>query len=119
MTQAISWTLDLDIQPGRGADFTRLMNEMVTAVEAKEPGALFYEWNTTAEGTQCQIYERYRDSEAVMEHLAHFNDRFAALFLEILTPTRFVIYGEPNETVREALTPFNPTYMQFGAGFAR
>lgn len=119
MTQPISWTLDADLQPGRQADFTRLMNEMVAAVEAKEPGALFYEWNTAAEGTQVQIYERYRDSAAVLEHLAHFNDQFAARFLEILTPTRFVIYGDPNETVRDALAPFTPTYMQFAAGFAR
>lgn len=119
MSSTVSWILDLDIKEGRNADFAALMQEMVTATEAGEPGALNYEWVSTADGAKCQIYERYVDSAATMVHLGNFGEKFAARFMDIMTPTRFVVYGSPDAAVREALAPLGAVYMERAAGFTR
>ncbi len=119
MNSHVSWMLELQVQDGRENDFRALMTEMVSATDANEPGALNYEWSTSSDGKQCHLYERYEDSAATMTHLGTFGERFAGRFLEILKPTRFVVYGSPSTEVRGALAGFNPVYMEPAAGFSR
>ena len=118
MNAQVYWTLELEDQGGSD-EFTTLMNDMVGATQANEPGTLNYEWSTSADGKVCHIYERYVDSAAVMTHLGNFGEKYAGRFLEILKPTRFVVFGSPSEEVKEALAGFSPTYMQTAAGFGR
>lgn len=54
-----------------------------------------------------------------MAHLGTFGERFAGRFMEILAPTRFVVYGSPNQEVKDALAAFGPTYMNSAGGFSR
>jgi len=119
MSKQVSWVLELNVQPEHKEAFPALVEEMVTATQANEPGTLDYHWSTGEGGTVCQIYERYADSDAVLAHLANFGEHFAARFMEILAPTRFVVYGEPNQEVRDALAGFGPTYMESVGGFSR
>ena len=119
MNGNVAWMLELTIQSGRSNDLGALMTEMVTATKANEPGTLAYEWNTSADGTLCHLYERYADSAAAMIHIATFGATFAGRFLDILQPVRFVVYGSPNAEVKAALAGFNPTYLEPAAGFSR
>jgi quinol monooxygenase YgiN len=119
MATGVSWKLELAIQEGQGDNLPSLIEEMVSSTRANEPGTLDYQWSTSADGTACHIFERYSDSGAVMVHLANFGEQFAGRFMEILAPTSFVVYGSPNEEVREALAGFNPTYMDSAGGFSR
>lgn len=119
MDANVSWMLELTVRAGREADFKALMAEMVHATESTEPGAMDYEWNISADGRECHLFERYRDSAATMIHLAAFGQNFAERFLGILEPTRFVVYGSPNQEVKDALAAFNPTYMTSRVGFTR
>lgn len=119
MHQTVSWILDVEISAGQQAEFRSLMAEMVAATQAKEPGTLHYEWSTTANGSHGQIYERYRDSDAVMAHLTNFGTHFAERFLQIMRPTRLVVFGAPSPAVRAALESLDPVYMERAAGFAR
>jgi quinol monooxygenase YgiN len=119
MSSQISWMLELNLNPGREQEFTALMKEMVASARDNEPGTLSYEWSLSADGTACHIFERYTDSAAVLVHGATFESKFAARFLEILRPTRCVVYGSPSQDVRTALAGFNPVYMQSVGGFDR
>jgi quinol monooxygenase YgiN len=119
MATDVSWMPELDLQPGRETDFTVLMNEMVTATRANEAGTLNYEWSTSADGKVCHVFERYVDSAAVMTHLAAFAEKFAVKFLEVLKPTRFVVYGSPSQEVKGALAGYDPVYMRPVGGFRR
>lgn len=119
MNENVYWTLELEVAPGSDADFRALMAEMVKITRDQEPGALNYEWSTSPDGRVCHIYERYVDSNATLKHLESFTANFAERFLAILKPTRFVVYGAPNEAVREALAGFAPVYMQSADGFSR
>jgi len=119
MSTDVSWIIELDIQPGREQDFKALVEEMASATHQNEAGTLSYEWSASADGRVCHIFERYVDSAAALTHLGTFGDRFADRFLDILKPTRLVVYGAPTDAVKEALAGFNPTYMQGVGGFSR
>lgn len=119
MNEAVYWLLELAIQPGQFDNFRALMGEMVTSTRGTEPHALNYEWSISDDGRTCHIYERYRDSAAVMTHLAAFDAAYAGRFLAQAKPTRFVIYGAPDARVVAALAPYGPTYMTTFGGFSR
>ena len=119
MSDQVSWMLELEIQGGRADALRALMTEMVNATKTNEAGTLDYEWSTSTDGKRCHIFERYVDSAATLIHLGTFGERFAGRFLEILKPTRFVVYGSPSAAVRDALAAFGPVYMQPLGGFSR
>ena len=119
MSKNVYWMLELDLQAGREDDFRALMNEMVEATRENEPGTLGYEWSLSEDGKRCHLFEHYANSEATMVHLANFGDKFAARFLDILSPTSFVVYGTPDQQVRDALAAFGASYMQPVGGFTR
>ena len=119
MSKQVYWILELEIVEGKSDVLRDLATEMVSATRENEPGALHYDWSLSEDGRQCHIFEHYADSAAVMTHLATFQQKYAARFLEILKPTRFVIYGSPDPAVREALSPFQPDYMASVDGFSR
>lgn len=119
MNSHVYWVLELNIKPGREKDFRALMEEMVGATQANEHGTFNYEWSTSADGKLCHIYERNAASAAVMTHVGTFGKRFAGRFLEIFKPIRFVVYGYPSTTFKDALAGFKPIYMQSVGGFSR
>jgi quinol monooxygenase YgiN len=119
MNPHVYWLLELEIQPGRAKDFRTLMDEMVAATRADEPGALNYEWSTSADGKRCHIFERYADSGAVMAHMATFGARFASRFFEILKPLHLDVYGSPDDAVKNAFASSGPAYLESAGGFSR
>ena len=119
MNNQVYWMLELEIQPGREQDFRALMKEMVAATLNDEPDTLAYEWSTSGDGKRCHIFEHYADSAATMKHLANFGEKFAARFLDVLNPTSFVVYGSPNQDVKDALAALGAAYMQSADGFTR
>ncbi len=119
MTSDVHWMLELNIKEGELQNIKTLMNEMVEATQENEPDTKNYEWFISDDGKSCHIYERYTDSAATMKHLGTFGERFAERFFAALEPTKFVIYGAPNEEVRQALAEASPLYMEQIGGFAR
>ena len=54
-----------------------------------------------------------------MIHFATFGEKFAERILATVEPTRFVVYGNPDETVHGALAGFGAVHMEEIGGFAR
>jgi hypothetical protein len=54
-----------------------------------------------------------------MTHLEWFGANCAVRFMEMVTPTRFVVYGTPSQQVKDALAAFSPVYMVPFGGFSR
>lgn len=119
MSDNVHWMLELKIKDGALDDFKALMTEMTSATEANEPGTLNYEWYISDDQKTCHLYERYVDSAATMVHLGSFGANFANRFMTLVEPTRFVVYGNPNNDVRAALAGFGAVHMTQIAGFAR
>jgi quinol monooxygenase YgiN len=119
MRDNIYWLLEVAIKPGELNNFKALMKEMVENTQANEPNALNYEWTITEDSQSCHLYERYADSAATMTHLGAFGEKFADRFMAAVEPTRFVVYGNPNNEVKEALSGFGAVFMAPFGGFAR
>ncbi len=119
MSDNVHWVLEIEIKQGELDNFKALMIEMVEATRANEPGTMNYEWFISDDAGSCHIYERYADSAATMIHLESFGQNFAERFMAAVTPTGLVVYGDPNDEVRAALSAFGPVHMAQIGGFAR
>lgn len=119
MSNHIFWVLDLDIKEGRLGDFRSLMGEMVEATQANEPGCLNYEWFISDDETKCSLYERYADSDALMTHMGNFGAHFADRFMACVDIKKFVVYGDPSEMAREALSTLGVVIMNPFGGYFR
>ena len=75
--QGIGW---FKFHEGELEEFKRLSVECMEIVRAKDTGTLQYEIYFNEDQSECVVYERYRDSEAVIEHGAHVGHLNEAIF---------------------------------------
>jgi quinol monooxygenase YgiN len=116
-TQEVYWVLTLKIQVGQEEAFRALSAKLVESTSAEE-GALNYEWSLSADGGTCHVYERYVDSAAVKIHRQR-NGEMVGQLMKLATPASFVLYGAPDDEVKEMLAARNPTVMTPLGGFGR
>lgn len=64
----------IKVKDGKGADFEVVANRLVEAVNANEPGCLFYRLFRTDDPNTYTFLEAYKDMDAVGAHRAadHF-----------------------------------------------
>jgi quinol monooxygenase YgiN len=58
----------IKIHDGKLEEYKRLCEQALEVVRTKDTGTLLYEVYLNAEGTEAVGIERYRDSEALIEH---------------------------------------------------
>ena len=83
---------------GKLEEFKRLSAQAMEIVRAKHIGTLQYEIYVTDDQSECIVLERYRDSEALIEHAVHLGDLGKAIFA-----TGWVsgeLLGEPSAELR-------------------
>jgi quinol monooxygenase YgiN len=119
MSENVILAVEFAIVPGRFEDFKTVAAEMIEATQHNEPGTLNYEWAISDDRQVCHVYERFRDSVAVMSHMERFNANFAARFGETVKLVRFVVYGRPSAQVKDALAGASPVYMAPFRGVSR
>jgi len=59
---------------GKLEEFKRLSAQCMEIVRTKDTGTLQYDIYFNDGQSECIVLERYRDSEALIEHLAHLGD---------------------------------------------
>ena len=87
---------------GMREEYLRLSEQAAELVRTKEPGTLQYDLYLSADQSECMIIERYRDSEAAMEHAANLGH----LFDDVLATVSIVhgeLLGEPSAELRAKL----------------
>jgi quinol monooxygenase YgiN len=67
------------IHDGKLDEFKRLAAECMERVRTRDTGTLQYDWYLNAEGTECLVFERYRDSQALLDHQRNLADTLAAI----------------------------------------
>src|SRR5262245_41517540 len=77
------------IREGQLDEYLRLSAQAMEIVRTKDSGTLQYDTYFNDDRSECVVIERYRDSEAAMEHGANF----AALSERVLA-TVTVVHGE-------------------------
>ena len=118
MSSDVFWLYEVAVRPGEGDAFRELMAELVLFASA-ESGTLTYQWSIDTDETVAHVYERYADSTSTLKHLAAFREKFAQRFVAAVDPTRLVLYGPPDDEVKQALARLRPLFMTPLAGFDR
>ena len=88
------------IHDGKLDAFKVAARECVRIVREKDSGTMQYDWFFSEDQTECAVSERYRDSEAVLEHIANLGDTFGAL-LEACDLS-IEVFGDPSAELAEA-----------------
>jgi quinol monooxygenase YgiN len=114
----IYWVVTCAVRPDHLPEFKMVVGQLVAAAK-EEPGTLAYEFAIDADQTTIHIFERYRDSDAVVSHVTQTFGPFAERFLTLVKVSGFVVYGTPNAEAQRVLVGFNPVYMTLFDGFRR
>ena len=86
---------------GKLEEFKRLSVQAMEIVRTKDTGTLQYEIYFNDDQSECIVLERYKDSEALIEHAAHLGD-----LTEAILATGYVsgeLLGEPSDELTELL----------------
>jgi len=70
----------LKIHAGKLDEFKRLAATCAELVRTKDTGTLQYELYFNSDNTECLAFERYRDSQALLDHFKNLGDTMAAVF---------------------------------------
>ena len=87
---------------GKVEEFKRLSAECLEIVRAKDSGTLQYDTYLNEDETEAIVLERFRDSDALIEHSANL-----AHLMDAIIATGNVsgeLLGDPSPEIRENLT---------------
>lgn len=87
---------------GRRDEYLRLSDRALEIVQATEPGTLQYDLFLNADQSECMFIERYRDSQAAMDHATNLGDLFGPV-LATVEVVHGELLGEPNAELRAKL----------------
>ena len=87
---------------GKLEEFKRLSAQAMEIVRTKDTGTLQYDTYFSDDQSECVVLERFRDSEALLEHTANIGDLSEAI-LAIVTVVHGEILGEPSAELRAKL----------------
>ena len=118
-TGRVRLLVDINIHEGKFAEVESLARQMV-AVSESEPGTLGYHFLLSANRTRCRLVEAYTDAGAIT---AHFNgpavQNYVPQLLQVATPTRMEIYGDPGPQVAAMAAAFSAELFTSWLGFDR
>ena len=86
---------------GKLEEFKRLSARCMEIVRTKDTGTLRYDIYFNDDQSECIVLERYRDSEALMEHAEHLGDLMEAI--PATGSVSGVLLGKPSAELRANL----------------
>jgi quinol monooxygenase YgiN len=103
--------------PGKRDEYLRLADQANELVRTKDSGTLQYDLYLNGDQSECMIVERYRDSDAAMQHAENVGPLFAPI-LATVSLVHGELLGEPSAKLRANLagsdvpvlfTPYRPS----------
>jgi quinol monooxygenase YgiN len=86
---------------GKLEEFKRLAAQCMQIVRTEDTGTLQYAVYFSDDQSECIVLERYRDSEALIEHAAHLGDLNAAILAT--GSVSGALLGEPSAELKAML----------------
>ena len=87
---------------GKREEFKRLSAQAREIVRAKDTGTLQYDLYFNDDQSECLMLERFRDSDALIEHTANIGD-LAEAILATATVVHGELLGEPSAEIKANL----------------
>ena len=116
----IIFTINLDVVDGKAESLKVMLDKMVPAVKASEPGTASYQYFMSADSKKVTLIEIYPSSQAAIAHMEAFAvSPFQEEFLNSLVITSFQVVGESSPALIEAMSPFTSDIRRLVNGFVR
>jgi quinol monooxygenase YgiN len=93
-------TARLRVHDGKLAEFKAAAEQCAASVREKDSGTLQYDWFFNEDETECVVRERYRDSDAILEHIGNLGDTLGALLGAC--DMSLELYGDPSPDLMAA-----------------
>ncbi len=87
---------------GKRDEYLRLSEQAMEVVRTKDSGTLAYDLYLNGNQSECMFIERYRDSEAAIEHAANLGHLFPAV-LATVSIVHGELLGEPSAELKANL----------------
>jgi quinol monooxygenase YgiN len=97
---AIQVTARLTIHEGKLERFKELAAQCMQLVRERDSGTLQYDWFFNENHTECVLRETYKDSRAVLEHIANLGLTLAAF--PSVCDSAYELYGSPSDELLKA-----------------
>lgn len=118
-TSRIRLLVDMDIHEGKFDEFEAIAKKAV-AVSEQEPGTIAYHFVLSTDRRRCRLVEGYRDVAAITAHFAGpAVQQIVPQMLQVVTPTRMEIYGDPGPQVTSMASAFGAVVFTAWQGFDR
>jgi quinol monooxygenase YgiN len=91
----------ITIDEGQLDEFKRICAQILEIVRTKDTGTLQFEVYLSDDESEAIVLERYRDSEALLEHAANIGDFGSAI--QATGSVTSVMLGEPGPNLRTML----------------
>ena len=120
--ERIPFDLDhLDEIAGKNLKYEQCVGKKAYVKNTKnnEPETLTYDWSISTDGKKCYFFEHYANSEAVMVHTKTFGEKFAERLLGMIEIESFEVFGNPDENVKNSLSPLGAKFSRSIGGFSR
>jgi quinol monooxygenase YgiN len=112
MTREIHGIARSKIHPGKLAEWKRVAAQCMESARTKDSGTLQYDWFLSSDQTECICLERFRDSDALLEHVANLGELMGAM--QEVCSVSGEILGTPSPKLREALEGYGlPMYAAY------
>jgi quinol monooxygenase YgiN len=93
-------TARLRIRNGQLSEFKAVAEKCVASVRENDTGTLQYDWFFNEDETECVVRERYRDSDAIMEHMANLGSTLEELLA--VCDLSVEVFGHPSAELMAA-----------------
>lgn len=118
-TTRIRLLVDINIHPGKFAEFEAIARQMV-AVSESEPGTLAYNFVLSADRTRARLVEGYTDVAAISAHfMGPAVQQLVPQLMQFASPARMEIYGDPGPQVAAMAGAFGAEVFYAWEGFDR
>jgi quinol monooxygenase YgiN len=118
MANPVQYAVEFTIKEGGLEEFKNIASQIIPLVEANEPLMLGYQWYFSDDGSKCFVVEQYSDASGILAHLQNVGGELPKI-LEFSDLTRFEVYGDVSDEIKEALAPLGATFHSLWNGFAR
>ncbi|HTI94863.1 MAG TPA: hypothetical protein VL727_29945 [Puia sp.] len=118
MTKQVQYTSEFTIIDGKIEEFKRIMHSIIQSVEKNERDINAYQVYLNAEENKAFIVEWFKNSEAILIHLANVGPLFPQL-LAVAPVIRLEVFGNLTKEAEDALRSIGAKIFKYHEGFIR
>ncbi len=118
MTKQVQYTTEFKIADDKVEEFKKIMHSIIESVEKNEHDLNAYQVYLNAEENKAFIVEWFKNSEAILIHLANVGPVFPKL-LAIAPVMRLEVFGNLTKEAEDALRSIGAQIFKYHEGFIR